>query len=841
VVLLGVVLPVGPLAARAAPAESGLTDSAVTVSGRAGKWDDFSKLRITVSQTANLGAQGVTVSWTGGAPTGAGGFVGKNYLQFMQCWGPDPDADDFRETCQYGRGVVPNDARSAIGLGNANNSRTVGKSTLYPPDPAEELQRPEAGGARSVPFRAVDGTRTPDGGKNNPYPPGGGLGLTDYFSEYTTNEVPYARTTADGTGRITFEVQTGAEAPGLGCGQPQRSAGVVVGRPCWLVIVPRGDHDPAGKVVTGNPGGTVMDGSPLSRGYFANRIAVRLRFEPSNVTCAQGKEERLTVGSELVGSAVQSWQPVLCADNGPVFGFTGTSDAEANQFVRAPAVDGPGLAFVTDARESPPGTARILHAPVALSAAVIAMQIETKINPGSPESVEKVRGTQVRDLKLTPRLVAKLLTQSYRADVPDGDRRDYLPKANARSIRNDPEFLKLNPLFDNFTPTAKPDGLVVTVGSSALARRVWEWVLADPDAAGWLAGRPDEHGMLVNKHYRALFAGAAVPQSFPKEDPSCVNPPNPAQDPKNPDDDVIAVPWCTFALRPYVNSLREAAVQTLRGDAKIRTTWDGTTVPPGYRAAPPQPVGERFMLSITDSASAARYGLAAASLRNPQGLFVAPTDAGMLASVAAMAPGPVPGVLRPDPRPGVDSGYPLTMLSYAAVNRDRPPAVRADYARLLRHAAGDGQKSGTARGQLPPGYVPLPALYRDQTRGVAAMLEQADPGAARGPAPGVAGAAPGGQPGRQPTPTPAGPRTTSPSGVPARGTAVPPVAAGASAPGSAASSTPVLAATERTPAGAGRFVLVAILAIGLLSGIAGPMMLTLGYRRSGPGGGGTAR
>lgn len=836
--LLGVVLPGASSPARAAPAATELTDSAVTVTGRAGRWDDFSKLRITVSQTRNLSAQGITVTWSGAAPTGVDRYVGKNYLQFMQCWGADPDAAGFRETCQYGRGVLPSDPRTSVGLGNAINLRSVGKSSLYAADPAEELQLPQADGARSVPFHAVDGVRTPNGGKHQPYPPGGGLGLTDYFSEFTTNEIPYARTTPDGTGRTTFEVQTVAEAPGLGCGQPQKVGKTVVGRPCWLVIVPRGEHDPSGKPVTGNPNGSVIDGSPLSRSNFANRIAVKLDFLPVDTACAQGKDERLTAGTELVGQAVQSWQPALCANSGPVFGFINATDVEANRYVREPAVgDGPGLAFVTDAQEAAAGDPRILHAPVALGAVVISMQIETKIVPGAPEAVQKLRGTQVRDLKLTPRLVAKMLTQSYKADVPAGTSRgDSVPLTNPLSVRNDPEFLALNPLFDNFTPTSKPEGLMVTLGNSALAREIWEWILADPDAIRWLAGRPDESGMVVNKHYLPLFASDGVPQNFPKEDPSCVQPPeavvpNPAQDPNNPDDDFTSTPWCTFALRPYLNSLREAAVQTLRGDAKVRNTWDATTVPPGYKAAPPQPVGERFSLSITDSASAARYGLAAASLRNRHGDFVAPNADGLLAGVAGMTAGKVDGVVVNNPRRAVPGEYPLTMLTYAAVNQDQPGAARAEYARLLRHAAGPGQTPGTARGQLPAGYVPLPSPMRDRTKAAAALLEEGNGPPTQPPA-SPAGAQPG-------PITPAGttPASTAPAGVPDRGAAVPALPAATARPSVPVNAVPVALTAESSPLGWRRFVLVTILAVGLASAISGPVLLMFGYRRSTPGAG----
>jgi len=42
--------------------------------------------------------------------------------------------------------------------------------------------------------------------------------LGNYFNQFTTNELPAAFTSADGTGQEFFETQTGREAAGLGCG-----------------------------------------------------------------------------------------------------------------------------------------------------------------------------------------------------------------------------------------------------------------------------------------------------------------------------------------------------------------------------------------------------------------------------------------------------------------------------------------------------------------------------------------------------------------------------------------------------------------------------------------------
>lgn len=793
-----------------APAQAtGPTGSAVTVHGRKGAnaWDDYSGLEITVSQTRDLTSQGIAVVWKGAAPTGDGAFWGKNYLQFMQCWGPDPDADDFRETCQYGRGNVPDDPRQSIGLGNGNNTRG-----LLTPDPAEPLL---AAKALSVPFQSVDGVRTPDGSKAHPYLDenkdgyGENDGVGDHFTQFTTNEIPYARTTFDGTGRAVFEVQASTRSPALGCGKSVSLNGKKTPRPCWLVIVPRGDHDATGVKVDGKRNGRVMDGSPLSTSFFANRIAVRLDFQPVDQFCPEGKDERLTLGSEMIAQAIGSWQPTLCAGTGPVFGFSTAGDGEAGDAVRVVDDGKAGLAFVTEPVNSP----AVVHAPVALSAAVIALQIETKINPTTDVELEKKRGTLVTELNLTPRLVAKLLTQSYRSDVPGGAAGDapaYLAK-NYSSIVDDPEFTELNKDFKFFAKNARPDGLMVTGGNSALARQVWNWVLADPVAAEWLKnGKAADTLMVLNENYRPIFADGRSPENFPKAETRCV---------KAPSGDNT---WCTLDSRPYLGTLQDAAAQTLRGDAKPKNVWDPNALPPAFKVAPPQPIGQRFALSITDAASAARYGLVTAKLRNRHGDLVAPTSQSLLAATAAMKAGPVAGVLTPDPGRSVDGAYPLTMLTYAAVNTAQAQAARTDYAQLLRYAAGKGQVSGTLRGQLPAGYVPLPAELRAQTVTVAGQVAKARPTKppAAPPKGGTSGASP-----------PAGGSTDPPPGVPNSGAGPVPVATPSTPGGPQPSIAPVALITTGDAVGPMRFALLAVLGLGLLGAIAGPIVLAIGKRR----------
>jgi hypothetical protein len=122
------------------------------------------------------------------------------------------------------------------------------------------------------------------------------------------------------------------------------------------------------------------------------------------------------------------------------------------------------------------------------------------------------------------------------------------------------------------------------------------------------------------------------------------------------------------------------------------------------------------MLSLTDSASAAQYGLQVAALSRADDngddrAFIAPDDAGLQAGANAMAPSAVdPDVLVVDPTADAPSAYPLTLLSYAAIKPlSLDDAGRNDYAEFVEYAVVEGQVAGVETGRLPRGYAPLPA------------------------------------------------------------------------------------------------------------------------------------
>lgn len=840
-------------AGLAEPSEGGSgngSDSSVTVSGHKGVYDDFSNLKITVSQTKNLTAQAIRLTWTGGQPTPRRSFA-FNYLSLMQCWGPDPSAADFRETCQFGAGLDP----AVPGTKSGDPSRNVFPpgTTSFAQDPREAHQPiPVAFDAQgkptvttpSLPFKSatggtyIDALRLP--GLQGPRPaPSGYQGLIqDLFDKNSSNEQPWVPVAGDGTGEAVFWLQSAIEAPHLGCGAPIQSGGQVTGRPCWLVIVPKGSHLVDGTPLT-NPD-SFDPASPMSETNWENRIAVPLQFDPVQGFCPIGAKERLTVGSELITDAMVSWQPQLCAGGGTAYGYAPLGDATAAQQLLSGFDGAPGLAFTNVPVVPGAGQPSVVHAPVAISGVGIAFLVDVDISTFASEAEQQKAGRMIQDIKLTPRLVAKLLTQSYQQDVPGPSPHEQLTNGtttNPSFITYDPEFRQLNPDFDSFPESASgPKGLMVVGGNAAAIQQVWRWIIADDQARAWLGGQADEWGMIVNPNFKDYNLATTPPPNFPKADPTCERLPPATKD------------LCGQDLRPYLGSFGQVAERVLRAWPGERRAWNPLKQPfADYDVSAPSPISKRWALGVTDTAAGDRFSVRMASLRNAAGQFVKPTTDSLLAGVAAMKDTGIDGVLQLDPTANVPAAYPLTMVTYAAVNTQQDQEARNEYAKLLEYAATTGQEPGVERGMLPDGYAPMPEAMRKKTLAVAAQLRTAlpptPPPASNSTPPTDSGTpVPPGDPGNEggttndTTAPPGGSSTTGTS----TGTPNPTVSPGqppaASVPPRAqASLTPIAKAartsTPPTVVGMGGWILVAILIAGLATALGGAGLRVIAARR----------
>lgn len=655
----------------------------------------LNNLVVTVSQTENLGHQGIDIIWSGGLPTTPGAY-GTNFLQIMQCWGdagsPSP------EQCQFGAPV-----RSVQNLtGDGVATRSVSPSDpQFDPGANPQLQVPgqPAGSSYAYPFTSVRGETTFDP-------------LT-IFDSTTTNEITAARTGGDGTGRVTFELQTTLEAPHLGCGASvSQSDGSTFARPCWLVIVPRGDMNPDGTEASTNLPPRIS-GSPFSPTNWADRLVFPLNFDSVSQSCALGQPEQRVVGSEVIADAFTSWQPGLCG-SGTTYGFSMVGDDEARAQIVSEVSGASRLALISEplTTEERDGD-NILYAPVAASAIVFGYNIDYSVLSDSEPELLSKNGTRLSNLVLNQRIVAKLLTQSYRVDNPGLGVGDAVLEGNPFSVTADPEFHALNPAFESWASTY-PEGILVGLGNSDAYRHVWQWIRSSPDAVAFLSGTPDEFGMSINPEYVPLGLGTGEPAtSFPKTDLTTFVGSSGFGE----------TGFGTLDMRPYVNDMAEAASRTLRADANVRTNWNTDRNPPVYTAIPPQPAGERLMLSITDASAASRYGLDVAAIVNGNGDQVLPTADSVNTGISSFTPSDVDGVKLANPATTTSGAYPLAELVYAAINVCQVDSVlAADYSRLLTYAAGLGQIPGSTKGSLPSGYVPLSAEFIAQTEAASAAI-----------------------------------------------------------------------------------------------------------------------
>ncbi|MFF4897120.1 hypothetical protein [Streptomyces sp. NPDC001068] len=807
--LIVALLPVPPGATPAAAATT--EDSAVTKSGVKGKYDDFSGLKVTVHQTEGLHSQSVRVSWDGGAPTRPSASFNVDYLQIMQCWGDDPSGPD-REQCVFGAGTT-------TGAGNGRVVRYgTGTTAGSEEDPQEDTKY--TGSFPFVPFRPANGE--PATTSSHDY---------TYFGPLDSNEQKASRTFSNGSGETQFEVQDGIQADYLGCGVNTAAAGSTPApRPCWLVVVPRGVHEANGNEIA-NPDSDRLVSSPLSATNWAQRIVFRLDFQPVDNFCPEGQPERAVPGSELADDAVSSWGPKLCTSQGNTFTFNREAEELARGEVLGATEDTPAMGVTVDPVVQAGDGPRVVHAPLAVSGLVIAFFIE------GPSGV-------MQEMKLTPRLVAKMLTHSYVHDVPWANVCDpsYCDSLDAAHLKGNPlyftqdkEFLDLNPGYADLAAQVDPMSLMVPQGDSDTTRIVWNWLQSDKDARDFLSGKPDENGMRVNPYFKELnLADESDLTNFPKSDPT-------VKPGINYDPSYALATYTVLDLDPYTSDLHDGAVKTRRGNNGRTTVYaqPQDQAPPKVVNVAPAP-GLRCVMAIVDAASAARYGLQTAALRNADGNFVKPSVESLQAGVGDMKAYPDnSAVLKPDPSRAKGQAYPLTAVTYAAASVNQAAKDRKAYADLIRYAAGPGQTQGLAAGQLPPGYAPLPAKLRRQAEAAAADLERGDPGSdsstgdpnANGSGGGAAGGDTGGNS------SGAGGGGSSAGGTSGGSSSSPSAAAAPNGSASPSSGPQQNAAATRqgiTPGdilGVIRWVLLAVLFLGGISGLAGPVMLRYAQRR----------
>jgi len=608
--------------------------------------------------------------------------------------------------------------------------------------------------------------------------------------------------TQGGTGSVSIQILTSVQDSALGCDEQQA---------CSLVILPidGGDYGGPGQkpdcsdhkgdsgqewATTSHVLATVPDYTACA---WNDRTVIPLHFAPDNSDCKFNNADFTVAGSPMMQRAMTSWITKLCGGSNPVhFTFEGTlNEPDARTDFLNGADD---VALTTEPAGSPAVGRSYTYAPVGISATVIAYWMD---DPST--------GVPYTGLKLTARLAAKLVTESYsydgygctKLDVkdPPANGCNMAVYGNPEGLFNDPDFRQYNKFQPaNSADEYQPDFPTVLSGNSDMTYEVTNWIAASSSAESFLQGTPDPWGMRVNTNY----LDAKFPEeAFESQDQNTL--------------------W-SDEYSPQFPLARVLFYQADNWNPGL-FPYGGTCEPepcvPQPQANPNEPPGSRDLLAIVDEADADPLDFPTAAIQNHAGEFVTATPASMTAAVDSMTTSSN-GITEDDNQDTTSKdAYPLTMVVYAMVPTSHTPKPEArKIAQWLDYVAADGQHQGTAVGQLPAGYLPLPAGMRKQTLTAAEeVLHQTGAKPPGGYRSGGGGGKHGGSPGGG-----------SPSGKHPGGSGK------SSAPSTSPSSVAKVNAAYSSPDSDGliRWVLPLLLVVGALLALAGPAAIVL----SRPGG-----
>ncbi|MFZ2056691.1 MAG: hypothetical protein WAV54_04720 [Acidimicrobiales bacterium] len=744
---------------------------------------------VTVSDTTDLrNNQVITVSWSGAHPTG--GIISTEQFAslpgvtsaadqeypvvLMECRGIDsPDVPAAKrltqETCWAatpGERVLTAPAGDPMWSLDANNAADgiCTKRDCNVPNPLPSNCVGEVAPYYPnfwLPFDAADGTDYgvgPAGCEGAPPE----MVLTGEDPAIIPSDTTYAETALNGTGSAKFTIMTSETNASLGCSQTV---------PCSLVIIPiEGINCNANPQVgspsyeceslgTFPPGSLNMESNPYppaqavtgaywwSGSNWDRRISVPLSFTtPANACANNAQAPLLFYGSEVMALAAEQWDPAFCL-NSKLF------NVNLVQLPEPVAKSSLQQGFIEAAIQGEPPpvpvgeksffTASTVQAPIAVSGFAIAYVID------------KGNGVAYTRLQLDPRLLAKLMTESYYGTnnvksnwqitgEPPGSGPDQCPANcnpayaamanNPQSIFDDPEFLALNPGFiasKGLVQAAPAATLFSILSQSDVMWALTSYINVDPEARAWLNGKPDPWGMVVNPAYK----GIKLPvESWPLLDTTT----------NGPDYTQSANPFCVGALgngkakvpdRPMIDNPQESlayvAYNMHYAIAASLTTCNNNPLTPEYTDLGPELLGDRFLIGLVSLPDAEEFDLDTAALQTyasperetdngPQFAagrsFASPTASSLQAAAALMQSNPSVGswVFPYTDFPGnvkAEGAYPGTMLLSADVpTKGLPESDAGDYGKYLSFAATTGQAQGFGVGQLPAGYVPIEGL-----------------------------------------------------------------------------------------------------------------------------------
>lgn len=506
----------------------------------------------------------------------------------------------------------------------------------------------------------------------------GGLPAQGPFGPMNT---AYATTSPNGTGLVDIQILAAAENQFLGCGKFHR---------CSLVIVPaQGGNAPDcadHSLDQFNAQGETDFGGSDGQCSWKDRIVVPLKFIQAPKFCPIRNAAFTTLGSPMLDLAMQQWVGALCARSFDPVTLTYNPSVTEPAAIQDLGVGLGDVALTTRPGPTQIGKHKYTFAPLAISAVAIAYWVD---NPTTFKPVTK--------LDLDPRLVAKLLTQSYNFDgdgcsggpPPASIGCDSAVDGNPATLFVDPEFNKLNPSVKS-PLSATFQVPTVMSGHSDMTWEVTSWIAADKDGGAFMRGQFDRWGMHINTDYLTVHYPV---DSFTGQD---------------------NYPIISHKYSPAFPL--SAVVQIQAENTDNGTDWE-VDATGNYPKDPLEFPGARSLFAVVDEGDAAALRFPVAKIRNADGRYVAPTRRSMAAALATMAPTGGNGITKQvDFAKKKAAAYPLTMVIYAMVPisgvSSHKAAAIADF---LDYVAGPGQHPGLNVGDLPPGYLPLPANLAAQT------------------------------------------------------------------------------------------------------------------------------
>ena len=340
---------------------------------------------------------------------------------------------------------------------------------------------------------------------------------------------------------------------------------------------------------------------------WRNRITVPLTFAPADDVCdvVGGKEGVDLYGSELMTQAMIQWRPAFCLDSRRTpFRHVQVGEPQAASLLSQSSIEAGLVSHPPDEGYGRP----VVNAPVGFSGFAVTYAIDDAL--GAPYTT----------LRLTPRLLAKLLTMSYPgAELrAAGVRR--AAHANPLDISLDPEFQALNPgIKKGVNNTVSASTMLSLSSDSDVVRALTTYLNADKEARAWLDGAADPWGMKVNPSYLKIKLPV---QTWPQND--TFEPKEYYASGLNPCLQNSPVPYLPLIASPTIRmSNITFAMQFANSTSQVNCfeVQPGSTVGLKLYAGGRQNPGFRFVLGLTSLGDAARYALdtAALRLRAPRG------------------------------------------------------------------------------------------------------------------------------------------------------------------------------------------------------------------------------